>query len=105
MQTQTVQNSPLLSGNTASGRPSNAAQDDQQFAQALNHQIERQAVPPMQQPAPAAAPRRAEAPKPAAPQPQPQASQQAAGTPAPASKPAAPSQAPAKTQENNQPAQ
>jgi len=106
MQTQTVQNSPLLSGNTAASRSSNAAQGDQQFAQALNHQIERQAnaLPPSaQQQAPAPAPRRAEAPKPA--QPQPQASQQAArpnNTPAPANKPAAQSQAPAKAQQNSQ---
>jgi flagellar hook-length control protein FliK len=109
MQTQTVQNSPLLSGNTAASRSSNAAQGDQQFAQALNNQIERQAnaLPPSaQQQAPAPAPRRAEAPKPA--QPQPQASQQAArpnNGPAPANKPAAQSQAPAKAQQNSQSAQ
>ena len=105
MQTQTVQNSPLLSGNTASGRSSNAAQGDQQFAQALNHQIERQAVPPAPLP-PAAAPRRAEPPKPA--QPQVQASQQAnraPGAQAPASKPATPSQAAAKNPQNKQAAQ
>lgn len=116
MQTQTVQNSPLLSGNTASGRSSNAAQEDQQFAQALNHQIERQAnaLPPSaQQAAPSAAQRRAEAPKPAAPQPQPQpqsqsqaqANQQASRT-ANAQAPAKPAaQAPAKAQQNNQSAE
>ena len=62
MQTQTVQNSPLLSGNTAGSRSSNAAQEDTQFAQALNNQIERQAkaLPPSLQPQANAAARRAE---------------------------------------------
>ena len=107
MQTQTVQNSPLLSGNTASGRPSNATQDEQ-FAQALNHQIERRAsaLPPAPQPQAAPAPRRAEAPKPAMPQPQAEASpppKPASSAPSPASQPARQAQAPAKTQPARQP--
>lgn len=107
MQTQTVQNSPLLSGNTAAGRSSNAAQEDKQFAQALNNQIERQAksLPPSLQPQANAAARRAEAPKPAAPQQQSQSSQQAkpaSNAPAPANKQNAQVQAPAKAQQGSQ---
>jgi flagellar hook-length control protein FliK len=93
MQTQTVQNSPLLSGNTAPARPSSPAQDDQQFAQALNHQIERQANNP---------PPRAEAPKPAAPQPHAEAGPQPKPA-APAPAPAKQAQAPAKAQQAKQP--
>ncbi|WP_426343610.1 flagellar hook-length control protein FliK [Pseudoduganella sp. R-32] len=106
MQTQTVQNSPLLSGNSAGSRSSNGAQEDKQFAQALNSQIERQAraLPPSLQPQANAAPRRAEAPKPAAQQPSQQA-KPASSAPAPANKPATQAQAPAKAQQSEQPNQ
>lgn len=113
MQTQTVQNSPLLTGSQVSGRSSNAAQEDNQFAQALSNQIERQAgsMQPALPPQPAPAARRADAPKPAAQQPRApsNASQQqakaASSAPAPANKPAAQAQAPAKTQQSGESSQ
>jgi flagellar hook-length control protein FliK len=97
MQTQTVQNSPLLPGNQGAGRPANSPQEDSQFAQALNKQIERQGVDLQPAPQPNAGARRADAPKPVTAQAQP------ARHSAPAPK-APPAQAPAQQANAGKPA-